>query len=96
MTLHRRNPRRDGNEATIIEVLRRCGWSVQALSIRGGPDLLLGRHGDTVVAEVKQPKGRLRDAQAAWHEAWRGSPVIVLRTVEEALALSNRQLAGLP
>jgi hypothetical protein len=93
MALHRRAPRRDSNEADIREALEAAGATWQALSIKGGPDALVGYQGRSCLIEVKQAKGKLRETQTAWHQKWRGSPVQVLRTPDEALALL-RQLTA--
>ena len=78
--------RRDASEPAIIAVFKAAGWSVQQLHIPGGPDLLLGAHGTAHLAEVKSGKAKLREGQDTWHQRWRGSPVRVLRTPEDALA----------
>jgi Holliday junction resolvase len=82
----RRAAKRDESEAAIVDALLRAGWSVERWSQRDCPDLVLGRRGINVLAEVKTGKKTLRAGQAKWHREWRGR-VIVLRTVEEALAL---------
>ena len=85
MSLHRRNPRRDGNETAISQALHRIGVQTYALSIPGLGDLLCWR-ADTgwQVLEVKTPRGRLTKAQRAVHTA---VPICIVRTVDEAMAL---------
>lgn len=61
---------------------------MQALSIPGGPDLLVGwRYAANLLVEVKTGKAKLRPGQRQWHAAWRGAPVWTLRSVEDAQAL---------
>lgn len=79
--------KRDASEPAIIATLKAAGWSVQQLHIPGGPDLLCGAYGSFVgVAEVKSGKAALRDEQTDWHQRWRGVPVRVLRTADDAMA----------
>jgi Holliday junction resolvase len=89
----RRGPA-DANQAGIITALRRCGASVVDLHAVGAgcPDLLVGFHGATWLLEVKTAKGLVRESQAAFARDWRGAPVIVVRTVAEALAAIGIQI----
>lgn len=94
----RRAARRDSNEADIVDTLRRLGWSVECVSRRGFPDLVCGRGGaggSVVLCEVKGRLGRLTPDQIAWRAAWRGPAPILLRSIEDAVALSNSQVFGL-
>jgi hypothetical protein len=86
VSLYRRNPRRDENEPAIRKAVEALGATWQPLSIPGGPDALIGFRGENLVMEVKQPKGKLRPSQEAWHARWRGAAVIVARTPAEAVA----------
>lgn len=77
----------DGNHAAIVEALRATGWKVRSLASvgRGMPDLLIARHGIVRLVEVKTPKGTLTPHQVKMvDEGW---PVVILRSVDEALAL---------
>jgi hypothetical protein len=101
MTRRIRPGRRDPNEAEIVQALERCGWTVQPLDCplaQGVPDLLCGKQGINLLLEVKSPPGpkggtsrgfsqRLRPEQEQWHEWWRGRPVCVVTSIEEALAV---------
>ncbi len=82
MSLSRRNPRRDANEALIVEALQAAGYDVTRVSGVGAPDLLvrrLGRPGALAWGcEVKSATGRRTAAQAV-----SGWPIV--RTPEEAL-----------
>jgi len=78
----------DANQPEIVRVLRAAGCSVEVLSpvARGGlPDLLVGRAGVSYLLEVKAPKGKLNERQERWALAWRGRPVAIVRTPEDAL-----------
>lgn len=90
MSLHRINAKRDTAEAGIIAALEAGGCTVQQISAKDVPDLLIGRRGSTLVAEVKTGKARLSDGQSQWWDRWRGNERIVLRTVDDALALLRR------
>jgi hypothetical protein len=92
----RRAARRDANEAAIVDALRACGCSVEYLSGKGTPDLLVGFERRVVVlAEVKGYAGQLTDDQIDWHREWRGPAPVILRSVDDALALVNRLRLGL-
>ena len=88
-SLHRRNAKRDANEAEIIDALEACGFSVEQLSKKGCGDLLLGRNERTRVVEVKGKRGKLTPDQDSWWATWQGNRRIILRSVGDALALSH-------
>lgn len=99
MSLRRFNPRRDAAEPKIIVAMRRAGASVQQLSGKHLPDLLVGWRGLTLLMEVKTPKPPLKrkprkaptngqnDGQREWSALWHGGPVHVVTTPQEALAV---------
>jgi Holliday junction resolvase len=58
MSLHRKNPRRDANEAELVSALREWGAEVWYLSGKGLPDLLVRYRGRYFVGEVKTKKGK--------------------------------------
>ena len=89
MTIHRTAAKRDTNEAEIIAALRAAGASVQPLSIKGGPDLLVGYHGGNLLLEVKQREAKLTPDELVWHELWAGQ-VAIVRSVEDALEQLRR------
>jgi hypothetical protein len=84
----RRAAKRDRNERDIVEAFRAAGCSVEHLSGKGLPDLLVGITRDLMVlVEVKGKKGQLTDDQVEWHDEWRGPHPFVIRTVDEAVEL---------
>lgn len=97
----RKAAKRDGNEGQIVKALRERGASVIFLNLADGPDLLVGVDHRTLLIEVKTPTGRLRPGQVQWHREWRGLPVSVVRSVEEALEVLTHaglrvSMPGLP
>ena len=89
--------RTDKTHKSIVDALRAVGCSVVSLAGvgKGVPDILAGRNGVTWLIEIKRPAGpkggtsekgqRLNEAQEKWRDAWRGGPVHVARTPDEAL-----------
>lgn len=88
MSLHRRAAKRDGNEAEIISALERIGVTVFKVSGAGIPDLLTFYRGQWLPLEIKMPKGKLTNEQAA---AFMRAPFAIARTVDEALACFRRK-----
>ena len=95
MSIHRYAAKRDGNELEIIQGLRAAGCSVQQLSVKGAPDLLVGIFDPETGAptnflmEVKDKRGKLTPDEREWIDAWQGQ-VCVVYTVEEALEVIGR------
>lgn len=95
MSLRRINPRRDGNERPIMEALTAAGCSVQQLSVKGCPDLLVGfidpftNEPINLLMEIKGDKGKLTADEAEWIQDWRGQ-VFIVHSVEEALEIVGR------
>ena len=90
---YRRTARRDATEKPIVDALRAAGASVAFLVGTGVPDIVVGYHGRLTLCEVKSGDGEMTVDQQKWHAGWKGAPVVVLRTVEDALALI-RPVAG--
>lgn len=87
MSLRRLNPRRDANEPEVIAALEAHGFHVTRISGKGVPDLLISHGGDRQwVAEVKTEKGRVKPAQAEFYAEWRGEPVELLRSIDDAIS----------
>jgi hypothetical protein len=91
VSLHRRAARRDQVEPAIVAALAQCGWQVMRLSIPGAPDLLCCRAGVIVLCEVKARTGKLTKDQREWHAWWKGPPPVILRTVDDVIALTHRE-----
>jgi hypothetical protein len=87
----RRAARRDDNEQAIVEALEAMGCSVDRLNGVGTPDLLVGLCGrlgrSLLLLEVKGYAGQLTDDQIAWHRRWKGPPPVIVRSVEDAIAV---------
>lgn len=88
----------DKNQAEVVTALRKVGASVQSLASigKGCPDLLVGYHGILYLMEIKDgtnipSKQLLTDDQKKWHEAWTGSPVYVVRSIDQALKILNEK-----
>ena len=86
----------DANQAALVKLFRRIGFSVQHLHAvgKGVPDLMLGARGVNHLVEVKDgskaPSARLLSpAQVAWHAEWRGQAVVI-ESEESALAWAAR------
>jgi hypothetical protein len=84
-----RAKRTDANQASIMAVLRQVGATVVDLSAvgKGCPDLLVGHRGVTYLLEVKNVKGKNKTTpdQDVFYAWWRGAPVAIVRTADEAL-----------
>ena len=90
----RRTGRKDANHQIIVEAIEIAGGCVIDLSAHGSgvPDLIVWTRKGIQLAEVKNPNnsyGRrgLAPRQKSWAEDWKGGPVFLLHTVEDAVAL---------
>lgn len=86
----RRAARKDDNKDAIVSYLRACGCSVYDL--RQPVDLLVGKHRQTVLVEVKDgakapSRQRYTPAQEAFLASWKGGAVVTIRDVEGARTL---------
>jgi Holliday junction resolvase len=82
--------RLDENHRKIVKMLRLSGATVQSLADvgKGCPDILVGRGGKNYLFEIKQSeKSKLTPAEEEWHDRWRGAPVRVITTADEALEI---------
>jgi hypothetical protein len=77
----------DKNQNEIVHALRQVGATVILLHEAGEgiPDLLIGFMGDTYLMEVKSKTGKLNERQKLWHSDWRGHPVSIVRSIDDAL-----------
>ena len=91
----RRAAKVDRNQSEIIQALRSVGPHVSVRSLAGQgngiPDLICGIHGVTYLIEVqdgaKVPSAqKLTPDQQTFVATWTGAPVVVLRSVEAAVA----------
>jgi len=77
--------KRDKVEREIVVALQSVGCTVQRISAKGVADLLVGRHGENYLLEIKSRSGELTPDQVAFRENWEGQYAVV-RSVEQALA----------
>lgn len=84
--------KKDQNHSAIIGALRDCGIAVYDLSNHGHglPDCAAWVKDQWRLVEIKNPKtgyGKrgLNKVQRKWLGQWRGGPVFIIKTVEEAL-----------
>lgn len=86
--------RKDKNHQSIIDTIRRIGGEVLDISAlgQGKPDLVVRTRQGIQLAEIKNPanaygKKGLTPLQRKWAGEWRGGPVYVLRTDDDAINL---------
>ena len=85
MSLRPYKNKRDASEMAIVDCLRKAGCSV--IRVDRPCDLLVGYRGVAHLVEVKTGKrGKLTKAQSDFIQAWRGSPVYIIRDVDGALS----------
>lgn len=88
----RRAARVDENQSGIVAALRAIGATVRVISQGDGiPDLLVGFRGQTFLLEVKDgkkpPSKRvLTPAEQKFFDEWRGGSLVIVNTVDEAIA----------
>jgi Holliday junction resolvase len=77
----------DTNHKEIVKALRDAGASVVSLASmkHGCPDLLVGYEGETMLMEVKMPKGKYTPDQLDFIAKWKGGAVSRVDSVEAAL-----------
>ena len=85
----RRAAKRDANEPEIIRAFKARGWSVQQVSERGCPDLLVGRGRVLLLVEVKGKGAKLTPDQRTWFEAWQGPLPVIVRSVSDVDVLTE-------
>lgn len=84
--------RRDLTHADVVKALKGCGCSVRDASQigdSGGPDLIVGMVGRDFQVEVKSDDGELSKDQVDFIEAWRGQPIVVLWSADDAIRWVN-------
>lgn len=88
----RRAARVDENQSDIVAALRAIGATVRVISQGDGiPDLLVGFMGKTILLEVKDGKKppsarKLTPAEQKFFDEWRGGTLVIVNTVDEAIA----------
>lgn len=89
----RRAARRDANHKDVADTFRALGCSVFETDRVGGgwPDAVVGLLGVSHLIEIKNPethygRGGLNTNQSAFSAAWKGSPIIVITSPDEAAA----------
>lgn len=94
--------KKDANHREIVEALHALGAGVIDISSLGygAPDLVVWCRGAWHLADVKNPRtsyGRhgLNKHQARWADEWRGGPVYLLRSIEEAARLVTGDVGSL-
>lgn len=88
----RRAARIDDNHVAVVTALGGMGCTVQTLAAVGDGcvDLLVGYRGKTYLVEIKDgskspSRRKLTAAQERWHRWWRGGPVVVVKSPDEAI-----------
>jgi hypothetical protein len=83
----RRAAKVDTNHGEIAEAFRKAGWLVLSLAPVGGgvPDLLISRHGQMRLVEVKVKGGKLTTHQERFRAT--GWHFDVVRSVKDAMDL---------
>lgn len=77
----------DTNHKEIVLALRQIGATVVSLAAmkHGCPDLLVGYQGETILMEVKMPKGKFTPDQLDFLAKWRGGPISRVDSVDAAI-----------
>lgn len=86
----RRAARKDANHADMVAAFERIGCAVADLSTVGNgiPDLLVSKHGEACLCEIKMEKGNLRKSQSDFAKSWKGE-IRVVRNVEDAQEVAD-------
>lgn len=97
----RRAARRDANHAPIVNTFRQMGCTVYETDRvgEGFPDAVVGLLGVSHLVEIKNPathygRGGLNKTQSAFAAEWRGSPVTVITSEDEAMAFVRNIRCG--
>lgn len=83
--MKRRYAKTDANHGDVKRWYEQCGCSVADCKDAGlgVPDLFVGCVGRTDPVEVKTEDGELLDSQELFIEKWRGSAVVIVRTLAD-------------
>jgi hypothetical protein len=87
---------RDTTHRPIAAVLEAFGWTVVDMSavgalVPGYPDMTIGQGGITDHVQAKTGNEPLSPAEEAFHRAWRGRPIVILRSTSEAESWARRE-----
>lgn len=58
----------------------------------GCPDVLVGHRSASYLIEIKTEKGLVRESQETFAREWRGAPVLIVRSVADALRVIGVRL----
>jgi hypothetical protein len=83
MSLNRYAKKRDASEPEIVSALLQCGFSVERLD--RPVDLAVGFRGKCWLVECKVEGAKLNKNQTAFVAGWRGPPVVILRSAQDAV-----------
>jgi hypothetical protein len=77
----------DSNHKEIVAALRQVGATVVSLAAmkHGCPDLLVGYQGETMLMEVKMPKGKFTPDQLDFLGKWKGGAISRVDSVDAAI-----------
>lgn len=84
----------DQNQREIIAALRQFGatiWDSHECG-HGAPDFVCGYAGKTFLFEVKAPGGKLTPDEAEFHKAWKGEPIYIIHSIEDAIIIIMERL----
>lgn len=75
----RRAAKVDGNQRTVVEALRRAGWTVRHTHMigKGWPDVVAAKERLNLLVEIKMPGEKLTPDEAEFWQTWPGPKVIV-------------------
>jgi hypothetical protein len=87
---------RDLTHKPIAEILEAFGWKVIDTSavgpeVPGFPDMVIGQGGITDMVQAKTGNEPFTPAEATFHAEWRGRPIVVLRSTEEAITWARTE-----
>jgi len=95
----RRAARKDENQKSIVDALRKVGVKVEILNQEDIPDLLVGYRFNFWLFEVKdgdKPPSRrkLRPGQQKFAERWAGYPIVKVECLADAFRALGIEVTG--
>jgi Holliday junction resolvase len=84
-----KHSRLDETHRSVRNALTSLGCSVVSTTSMGSgfPDMVVGLMGETHLVEVKTRTGKLRESQVKFSVGWRGCPIWILRSAEDAMTM---------